>query len=90
MPRRLAMLIITVKSHVRNDERPSKASIPLEQRNPGLLHDLLGDRTVGHVAARNAQHRRGGVEIHQCGESCLVTGPQCRDEHGLVGCRAGH
>lgn len=65
--------------------RPAGKTVdPLQQRDPGLLHDLLGDLVAGHVSARDPQHRRG-VLIDQRGERGLIARPQGGDEVGLGG-----
>ena len=58
-PRVFAMLIRTRNSQVRRLERPSKPSMPFEQREPGVLHDVLGDLARRHVAAGDARASPG-------------------------------
>jgi len=57
-PRVLARLVRIRKIQVFRLERSSKRSIPVEDRQPGLLHDLLGGGAISDVHLGNAEHHR--------------------------------
>ena len=52
---------------------------PAHHRDPGLLHDLLGDRARGHVGLRDPDHRRA-VAVDQLGERRLVAVAESGDQ----------
>ena len=51
----------------------------LQDAEPGLLHDLLGDGAAAHVAERDPQHQRA-VAVDERHERVLVAGAQAREE----------
>jgi hypothetical protein len=79
------------QSHVREDaedpglERraPLEAVEALQDPEPRLLHDLLGDVARLNVVARHRQHR-AVVSLDERLEGLLVAGAQARQELGLL------
>ena len=71
------------KIHVLSDERPSKRSMPFRTRDPGLLHDVLGDRPARDVHQRHAQEG-GLVHADELLERLLVPVAQPLDEPNLL------
>ena len=67
---------------VRNDERPSNRSIPLD-REPSLLHDLLRHGAAWNVRERKAKQRRS-VAVDELCERGFVAGPQRSNQLGVV------
>ena len=57
---------------------------PLEDAEPRLLHDLLGDGARLHVAARDREHRPV-VALDERLERALVAGAQAGEQLGLLG-----
>jgi hypothetical protein len=47
----------------------------LEQGQPGVLDDVLGDLAIGDMGAGDREHRRA-VPVDEIDESALVTCPQ--------------
>ena len=78
-----AVLTRIRKTHVFSDERPSKRSSAAEHAQPGLLHDLLGDRARGDEDLRDAKQRRMPL-AHEPGERLLVARAQRGDELGIA------
>ena len=58
-------------SQVRQRRAALEALDAAQDGEPGLLHDLLGDRPVAHVDARQPQHARA-VGIDERDERLLV------------------
>ena len=75
------------KIQVLSDERPSKRSMPFEHGEPGLLHDLLGDRAARDVHLSHAQER-ALVHADELLEDALVARAQRRHEPHLLQLRA--
>ncbi len=46
------------KIQVFSEPRPLEAVKPVEHAERGLLHDLLGDGPVAHIAPGHTQHQR--------------------------------
>ena len=77
VPRVFARLTRIRRIQVFSEERPSKRSMPLSDREPRLLHDLLGDRAARRELPRQPQHRRAEL-IDERHERRLVPGAQSR------------
>ena len=57
---------------------------PVDHREPGVLDDLLGDRTAGHVGQRHPHQRRAEL-VDERRERRLVTGAQRLDQRRVLG-----